>query len=78
MITFSCALQFPLEVVTVASLKPKHGVFVKYETRKWTNPCSQFTGEIMPDSHYLYMCILPTLVDSSTAIGESCCHCICQ
>ena len=28
-------LQVPLEVVTAATLKPKHGVFVKYETRKW-------------------------------------------
>ena len=30
----SDALQVPLEVVTGATLKPKHGVFVKYEPRR--------------------------------------------
>ena len=35
MITLSGPLQVPLEVVMAPALKPKHGVFVKYETRKW-------------------------------------------
>ena len=29
-------LQVPLEVMTGATLKPKHGVFVKFETRTWS------------------------------------------
>ena len=30
------ALQVPLEVMTGATLKPKHGVFVKFEPRTWS------------------------------------------